>query len=194
MAHTNAYRPMTGRWFGVAMRVFTLGPCSFRLNESSNACHRLSDDRKRTVKSLYCGVNARDNAAARLLHRFHKLQDHTVTRRRNALALFQEFMSAAAAEGAPPKGLEQSFAAAMQISPSMWSQIKSARPIGDKLARQLEHRGGKPAGWLDQAHGAAAAPDAAEDRFVELARAVWRAQNAAGKRELARLLRLATPG
>jgi hypothetical protein len=125
------------------------------------------------------------------LLRFHKLPDHTVTRRRNALALFQEFMSAAVTEGAAPKGLEQTFAAAMQISPSMWSQIKSARPIGDKLARQLEHRGGKPAGWLDQAHGEATVPDAAEERFVELARAAWRTQNAAGKRDLARQLRLA---
>ena len=190
MAHTNAYRPMTGRWFGVAMRVFTLGPCSFRLNESSNACHRLSDDRKRTVKSLYCGVNARDNAAARLLHPFHKVPDHTVTRRANALALFQEFMSAAVTEGAAPKGLEQSFAAAMQISPSMWSQIKSSRPIGDKLARQLEHGGGKPFGWLDQPH-VESGPDPAEERFVELARAAWRARDAKGRRELARLLKAA---
>ena len=195
MARTNAYRPMTGRWFGVAMRVFTLGPCSFRLNESSNACHRLSDDRKRTVKSLYCGVNARDNAAARLLHPFHKVPDHTVTRRRNALALFQEFMSAAVTEGAAPKGLEQSFAAAMQISPSMWSQIKSARPIGDKLARQLEHRGGKPSGWLDELHEGGNLPDAAEERFLEIARTAWRASNAKGKRELARQLRQAAqPG
>jgi hypothetical protein len=117
--------------------------------------------------------------------------DHTVTRRRNALALFQEFMSAAAAEGAAPKGLEQSFAAAMQISPSMWSQIKSARPIGDKLARQLEHCAGKPSGWLDEVHDGAALPDAAEERFLELARAAWRAQNAKGKRELARQLKQA---
>jgi hypothetical protein len=133
----------------------------------------------------------RDNAAARLLLRFHTVPDHTVTRRRNALALFQEFLSAAVTEGAPPKGLEQSFAAAMQISPSMWSQIKSARPIGDKLARQLEHRAGKPPGWLDQSRGAAAGPDPAEERFVELARAAWREQDAKGKRDLARLLKAA---
>jgi hypothetical protein len=36
------------------------------------------------------------------------------------------------------QGLEQAFAASLQISPSLWSQIKSARPIGDKLARQIE--------------------------------------------------------
>ena len=123
--------------------------------------------------------------------RFHTLPDHTVTRRRNALALFQEFLSAAVTEGAPPKGLEQNFAATMQISPSMWSQIKSARPIGDKLARQLEHRGGKPAGWLDQPHEAAVGPDPAEERFALLARAAWRAQDAVGKRNLARQMKLA---
>jgi hypothetical protein len=176
------------------MRVFTLGPCSFKLNESSNACHRLSDDRKRTVKSLYGRVNARDNAAARLLHPFHKVPDHTLTRRRNALALFQEFMSAAVTEGVAPKGLEQSFAAAMQISPSMWSQIKSSRPIGDKLARQLEHRGRKPAGWLDEVHDLTPGPNPAEERFVDLARTAWRAQNAKGRRELARLLKTAGAG
>lgn len=170
---------------------FHVGSLPFKLNESSNACHRFSDDRKRTVKSLYGHVNARDNAALCLLHPFHKVPDHTVIRRRNALALFQEFMSAAVTEGAPPKGLEQSFAAAMQISPSMWSQIKSSRPIGDKLARQLEHRGGKPAGWLDEVHGIAPVPNPAEERFLELARAAWRARNAKGKRELARLLKTA---
>jgi hypothetical protein len=125
------------------------------------------------------------------LHPFHKVSDYTVTRRRNALALFQEFMAAAAAQGTAPKGLEQGFAAAMQVSPSMWSQIKSSRPIGDKLARQLEHRAGKPGGWLDEVHDSAAVPDAAEERFLELARAAWRVQNAKGKRELARLLKAA---
>jgi hypothetical protein len=77
----------------------------------------------------------------------------------------------------------------------MWSQIKSARPIGDKLARQLEHRGGKPSGWLDEPHEDAHVPDAAEERFLELARTAWRASNARGKRELARQLKQAAqPG
>ena len=58
----------------------------------------------------------------------------TITRRQNALALFQAYAEKALAAGTPPKGLEQTFAATLQISPSMWSQIKSARPIGDKLA------------------------------------------------------------
>jgi hypothetical protein len=36
----------------------------------------------------------------------------------------------------------------------MWSQIKSSRPIGDKLARQIEKHCGKVAGWLDEERAA----------------------------------------
>ena len=113
----------------------------------------------------------------------------TLVRRRNALALFQQFAEAQLAEGAPPKGLEQSFAASMEISPSMWSQIKSARPIGDKLARQLEHHASKAVGWLDEEHEEEAAADPAEERFIALARQRWRASNARGRRELTQWLR-----
>jgi hypothetical protein len=110
---------------------------------------------------------------------------HTVmrARRTNALALFQAHAERALAAGAPPKGLEQAFAAALQISPSMWSQIKSSRPIGDKLARQIERHCGRPLGWLDEAH-AADAPTPAERSFLELALAAHRATDAAGRRAL----------
>jgi hypothetical protein len=144
--------------------------------------------RRRTVKSLYSSVNGRDNARLSPLRRIH-MPNLTLARRRNALVLFQQFAEAQLAEGAPPKGLEQSFAAQVEISPSMWSQLKSARPIGHKLARQLEHHCGKPAGWLDAEHEEAAAPDAAEERFVALARQAWRASKAPGRRELMRWLR-----
>jgi hypothetical protein len=107
----------------------------------------------------------------------------TVTRRQNALVLFQDYAERALASGAPPKGLEQSFAATLQISPSMWSQIKSSRPIGDKLARQVESRCGKRAGWLDEAQ-ASAAPTPAETAFLKLALAAFRATNSAGRKAL----------
>ena len=115
----------------------------------------------------------------------------TVIRRNNALALFQEYAAAKIAAGEPAKGMEQAFAAELEMSPSMWSQIKSSRPISDKLARQIESHTQKPAGWLDEPHGTSQ-PDAAEDRFVEVARAAWRAANAQGKRELMRQMRAAT--
>ena len=114
----------------------------------------------------------------------------TLTRRNNALALFQEYAAAQIAAGEPAKGMEQAFAAQLEISPSMWSQVKASRPISDKLARQIESHTGKPTGWLDEPHGPQQ-PDAAEERFVEVARAAWRAANAQGKRELMRQMRAA---
>ncbi len=87
------------------------------------------------------------------------------------------------AAGAPPKGLEQAFAATLQISPSMWSQIKASRPIGDKLARQIEKLCGKPGGWLDQAR-AVQAITPVEQAFLDLALVAWRATNSSGKKHL----------
>ena len=100
----------------------------------------------RTVKSLYPVVNPlRQCAFDRVASGIHAVTNTTLTRRQNALALFQAFAEKTLASGGSPKGMEQSFAATLQISPSMWSQIKSSRPIGDKLARQIEQLGGKPA-------------------------------------------------
>jgi len=111
------------------------------------------------------------------------LSDPTVFRRRNVLALFQSFAETAVSGGAAPKGLEQAFAAKLQISPSMWSQIKSSRPIGDKLARQIEDHCGKPAGWLD-AEREAAGLSSGEQQFLALALKAFRAVNAEGRKAL----------
>ena len=113
----------------------------------------------------------------------HAVANITLTRRQNVLALFQAYAEKALAAGTAPKGLEQAFAATLQISPSMWSQIKSARAIGDKLAHQIEALSGKPAGWLDELRKDAA-PTPAEAAFVELALAAWRATNGAGRKAL----------
>ncbi len=94
------------------------------------------------------------------------------------------------AQGISPKGLEQAFAASLEISPSLWSQIKSSRPIGDKLARQIEQHASKPAQWLDQEHSEVQLPDAAQERFIALAREVWQQSNAKSKRELMQALKL----
>ena len=97
------------------------------------------------------------------------MSDSTVFRRRNVLALFQAYAESALSAGTAPKGLEQAFAAHVEISPSMWSQIKSSRPIGDKLARQIEQHCGKPAGWLDEEREAAGLTPG-EQQFLALAR------------------------
>ncbi len=107
----------------------------------------------------------------------------SLTRRQNALALFQAYAEKALATGAAPKGLEQAFAATLQISPSMWSQIKAARPIGDKLARQIEAHCGQAAGWLDAVH-AEMPLTAAESGFLELALAALRATKSSGRKAL----------
>ena len=107
----------------------------------------------------------------------------TVLRRANVLALHRLFLEQQIAAGKPAKGLDQAFAASLEISPSMWSQIKSSRPIGNTLARQIERHAQVELGWLDAEH-ATAHPDPAEERFLELARQAWRAANAKGKREM----------
>jgi hypothetical protein len=112
----------------------------------------------------------------------------TTIRRINAVALYQDFLQGRVAAGDPPKGLDQAFAATLEISPSMWSQIKSSRPIGDKLARQIERHSGKESGWLDVQHEGQAPADAGEERFVEAARSAWRRANAKEKRELMKLI------
>lgn len=108
----------------------------------------------------------------------------TVARRRNVLALHRRFLEASVAAGLPAKGLDQAFARKIEVSPSMWSQIKSARPIGDNLARQIERHCEVEAGWLDREDRPSEVPDEAEERFVAMAREAWRAANAKGKREL----------
>ena len=117
----------------------------------------------------------------------------TITRRLNALALFQAYAEQALATGASPKGLEQAFAATLEISPSMWSQIKSSRPIGDKLARQVEQHCGKPAGWLDEQRETAGLTPG-EQQFLALALQAWRATNADGRKALKAQMKQAAQG
>jgi hypothetical protein len=109
--------------------------------------------------------------------------DPAVLRRRNVLSLFQAYAEGAVARGAAPKGLEQAFAAHVEISPSMWSQVKSSRPIGDKLARQIERHCGKPAGWLDEEREAAGLSPG-EQQFLALALQAWRSVNSDGRKVL----------
>ena len=116
------------------------------------------------------------------------LNNITVTRRRNALALFQGFAEEAVTSGTAPKGLEQAFAQKLEISPSMWSQIKSSRPIGDKMARQIEQHCGKAAGWLDEEREAAGLSQA-EQQIIALALKAWRATNSDGRKKLRAHLR-----
>lgn len=63
-----------------------------------------------------------------------------------------------------------------------------ARPIGDRLARQIEHHGGKPAGWLDEAREPTGLTHA-EQQFLALALKTYRGTNSDGRKRLRQVLR-----
>ena len=107
----------------------------------------------------------------------------TVVRRNNVVTLFQQFAEAQMRAGVAPKGLEQTFAQTLQVSPSMWSQIKSSRPIGDKLARQIESACRLEQGWLDVERPSQGLT-AGEQQFLALALKAWRTVDAETRRRL----------
>lgn len=112
----------------------------------------------------------------------------TVNRRQNVLSLFQQFAEQQMRAGVPPKGMEQAFAQKLQISPSMWSQVKSSRPIGDRLARQIEVACAQSAGWLDAEHQPQGL-SALEQQFLAMALKAWRSTNAEGRKRLKLVLK-----
>ena len=110
-------------------------------------------------------------------------------RRLNALALFQTFAEERITAGDPPKGLEAAWATRIGVSGATWSMAKSgARPLGDKLARQIEHHCDRPAGWLDEER-AAVGLTPAEQQFLALALKTYRATNSDGRKQLRQLMR-----
>jgi len=111
------------------------------------------------------------------------------TRRLNAIALFQAFAEERITAGDPPKGLESTWAERIGVSGATWSMAKSgARPIGDKLARQIEHHCGKPAGWMDEAREPAGLTQA-EQQFLALALKTYRGTNSDGRKKLRQWLK-----
>lgn len=166
---TNAANPGEGWWVRWAWRGFTVGLW----------CKKRRDCKE----SLPLRQAPATIAPTRLPDSRLPVPNITLVRRQNALALFQQYAEKALAGGAAPKGLEQAFAATLQVSPSMWSQIKSARPIGDKLARQIEQHCDKPIGWLDEER-VEDGPSVVEQQFLELALKAWRTTNAAGRKAL----------
>lgn len=112
----------------------------------------------------------------------------TTIRRKNLLLMLKEFSGPYVAEHGSSVGVEVLFAEHLQLSHSRLSQIKGSRPIGDKVARQLEATTGRPIGWLDESHPDQA-PLPGEVAFLAIARQVWLAQKAKGKRSLAKVVK-----
>ncbi|OUM04549.1 hypothetical protein A8M77_02010 [Variovorax sp. JS1663] len=108
-------------------------------------------------------------------------------RKGNALILYREFIDKEVAAGAT-YGLEKRFSELLGIHASLWSQLKKGRPIKDALARQIEHRTGRPQGWLDEERAEALLQDATVDpsweRVVAMLKEEWDASNSRGKREI----------
>ena len=110
-------------------------------------------------------------------------------RRLNALALFQAFAEERITAGDPPKGLEAAWAARIGVSGATWSMAKSgARPIGDKLARQIEHHCDKPTGWIDEEREPTGLTPA-EQQFLALALKTYRSTNSDGRKQLRQWLK-----
>jgi len=110
-------------------------------------------------------------------------------RRLNAIALFQTFAEERIAAGDPPKGLESNWASKIEVSGATWSMAKSgARPIGDKLARQIEQHCGKEPGWLDEEREPAGLSPG-EQQFLALALKKYRETNSDGRKRLRLLLK-----
>ncbi len=177
-ARTNAPGPCMGRCVVTTLPGFTV-PASVEVGSGRWPGFRVG----RTVKSLYLRVKPLRECRKTSIAITPHVSNITLTRRQNVVALFQDYAERALASGVPPKGLEQAFAATLQISPSMWSQIKSSRPIGDKLARQIEVATGRSPGWLDEARKPLA-PTPAELAFLDLALAAYRATNTSGRKAL----------
>lgn len=137
----------------------------------------------RLIKSVYNKALHEDNRWPLHEDTVQKTPNITVTRRANLLALHQKFLEDSIAAGLAAKGLEKLFAEKIQTSASMLSQIKSSRPIGDALARQIERRLAQNDGWLDAEHEYTIA-DPGEEAFIAMARNAWRSANAKQKKEL----------
>ncbi len=71
-------------------------------------------------------------------------------RLRNVLALWLRWRLQAVARG--EAGTDRAFARLVGLSPSQWSQHKAGKPLGEKLARQIETALEVETGWLDVPH------------------------------------------
>lgn len=130
-----------------------------------------------------------ENVAYRCLALPRHVPDLHTIRRINAQAAFQAFAEERLAAGHPPKGLEQEFARAVELSPASWSMTKSGkRPMSDKIARQFEAKLGRPAGWMDEEREPQGLSPA-EQHTMALALAAYRRTNADGRRRLRALLK-----
>ena len=109
--------------------------------------------------------------------------DTHVNRRLNLLHLLREFAQERLVSTGETAGTDALFAQTIGLSASGLSQIKTHRPIGSKVARQIEaHLGLEPL-WLDAARQHPTAISPQQQKFERLARRLWSEGSARQKRE-----------
>lgn len=118
-----------------------------------------------------------------------------VNRRRNLLALFTQFVTDSQLEdpSAPLAGMDKAFAAKIQIAGSSLSSYKSgARPIGPRIARQIESLLALDSFWMDQSHEEVQpSEDCVElSRFLKLAERAYKRSSPAQRDMLRDVLKL----
>lgn len=111
----------------------------------------------------------------------------SVARRANILRLFSEFVASEQAQnpGCSLSGMDRAFSLKIQVHNTYFSGMKSgARPIGDKLARQIEANTGKQKGWLDAPAESAPAKSKTLQRLIDRVESAYLASDARGRRRL----------
>ncbi len=117
-----------------------------------------------------------------------------VTRRQNLASLFSTFVAQAqtANPTASLSGLDKAFAARIQIANSSFSSYRTGnRPMGARIARQMEAVMGLESGWMDIEHGADASDDDVElNRFVKLATRAYKRASPMHRQMLSDMLKM----
>lgn len=117
------------------------------------------------------------------------LDDIHVVRRSNPLLLLREFSQTRIAAGEPTNGTEKAFAARLQMSKSLLSQLKTSRPISDANAAQIESLCKRPSGWLSIEQAAVSQRSApGEEAFIAAARRAYRTADRGGRQKLRELI------
>jgi len=118
-----------------------------------------------------------------------------IARRQNLLSLFSEFVAEAQSvnPAASLVGLDKAFAASIQIANTSLSSYKSgSRPIGDRIARQIESILQLDWGWMDTVHQDEDPNDDEVElnRFLKLAARTYKRATPVQRQMLADMLKL----
>lgn len=121
------------------------------------------------------------------------------TRRTNLLSLYTQFVAEAqrADPAASIVGLDRAFALKLQIANTSFSSYKSgARPIGTRIANQIESILDLPKGWLssDHADQGPSLNEAELNRFLKLATRAFKRADSSERNRLSDLLRESLAG